>query len=354
MIIVGMSGGVDSSVAALLLKRAGEDVRGIFMDNWEDDTPGCRAAADRADALRVCSHLGIPFQAVSHAATYRARVFEQFLADYAAGRTPNPDVLCNREVKFAAFLDQAIALGADRLATGHYARREKIGNRFGLFRAADPSKDQSYFLQAISQAALDRAEFPLGDLAKHQVREIARQAGLLTAAKKDSTGICFIGEQDFKTFLARYLPAGPGSVLDESGREIGQHAGALYYTIGQRAPVGGVRGSTGGSWFVLEKDVARNVLIAGQGAEHPRLMATGLATDPNAHWIAGAPPARQFRALVQLRHLAPAEPASITVADDGSFQARFDQPQRAVAPGQAAAVYCADQCLGGGFIAKAL
>lgn len=349
MIVAGMSGGVDSSVAALLLQRRGEDVRGIYMHNWDSQDPACRGEQDRRDALRVCGQLGIPFQVVDYAQTYRDQVFAQFLADYRRGLTPNPDILCNREVKFKVFLDEALALGADRLATGHYARKARVKGRWALLRGVDAGKDQSYFLQAISQAALARAEFPVGELPKAQVRALATEAGLGTARKKDSTGICFIGEQDFRAFLGRYLPAQPGVVEDEQGVAVGTHSGALYYTVGQRAPVGGVKGRPNLPWFVLAKDVARNVLVVGQGADHPRLLSPRLrARDVN--WIAGDPPANAFDAQVQIRHLGAPEPARITVDADGGFTAIFARPVHAVAPGQAAALYQGEVCLGGGFI----
>jgi tRNA-specific 2-thiouridylase len=353
MIAVGVSGGVDSSVAALLLKRAGHDVRGIFMHNWETNDPACRAEADRLDALRVCAALDIPFSTLNFADTYKREVFARFLEDYARGITPNPDVLCNREVKFKVFLDAALAAGAQYVATGHYARKARVGDRWALLRAVDPSKDQSYFLQAITQSALAHAMFPLGALPKVQVRHLAAEAGLVTAKKKDSTGICFIGEQDFKTFLSRYLPAQPGQIVDESGRVLGQHPGALYYTAGQRAPLGGVKGAADQPWFVLAKDVANNRLVVGQGADHPRLMASGLATAP-ASWIAGDPPSDQFDAQVQIRHLGQAHPARVEVRSDGTLSVRFQDPVRAVAAGQAAAIYQGDVCLGGAEIAQAL
>lgn len=352
MIITGMSGGVDSSVAALLLKQRGEDVRGVFMKNWEED-PECRADADRLDALRICASLEIPFTSRNFAAIYRDQVFAEFLRGYAQGFTPNPDILCNREVKFKVFLDDALAQGADRIATGHYARKDVARGRARLLRGLDPGKDQSYFLCAITQGALARAEFPIGHLPKQEVRAIAAEAGLLTAAKKDSTGICFIGEQDFKTFLARYLPAAPGAIVDEAGRELGQHAGALYYTIGQRPPLGGVKGASGAGWFVLEKDVATNRLIVGQGAQHPRLMASGLLAS-EASWIAGAPPSAEFSGEVQVRHLGDAEPARLRVLENGDVRVEFGRPVRAIAPGQMAAFYQGEVCLGGAVIARAV
>jgi len=353
MWIVGMSGGVDSSVAALLLKQQGRDVRGVYMHNWETDDPGCRAADDRRDAVVVCGKLGIPFQVMNFAQTYREQVFEEFLSDYAKGVTPNPDILCNREVKFKAFLNASLEMGAEGLATGHYARKARLGQSWALLRGRDPGKDQSYFLHAITQGALAVSEFPVGELPKADVRRLAEEAGLSTARQKGSTGICFIGEQDFKTFLARYLPAQVGAIETVDGQVIGEHTGALYYTVGQRAPLGGVKGFASLPWFVLAKDVQRNVLVVGQGSDHPRLLATGLHTEA-ATWIAGHPPADRFEAEVQLRHLGTAEPATIRVTEDGTLDVVFDQPGRAVAPGQAAVVYQGEVCLGGAPITQAL
>lgn len=352
MWVVGMSGGVDSSVTALLMQRQGHDVRGVYMHNWESDDPGCRAAEDRRDAVTVCGKLGIPFQTMNFAQTYREQVFEEFLNDYAKGVTPNPDILCNREVKFKAFLNAALEMGAEGLATGHYARKARLGSSWALLRGRDPGKDQSYFLHAVTQAALAVSQFPVGELPKSDVRRLAEEAGLATARKKDSTGICFIGEQDFKTFLSRYLPAQAGAVETLDGHVIGQHGGALYYTVGQRAPLGGVKGFPSESWFVLAKDVARNVLVVGQGANHPALMANGLTTEA-ASWIAGEPPADTFDAEVQLRHLGTPEPARVRVTQDGTLDVRFADPVRAVAPGQAAVVYQGEVCLGGAPIAAA-
>ncbi len=352
MWVVGMSGGVDSSVTALLMQRQGMNVRGVYMHNWETDDPACRAAEDRRDAVAVCGKLGIPFQVMNFAQTYREQVFEEFLRDYAKGVTPNPDILCNREVKFKAFLQAALEMGAEGLATGHYARKARVSNAWALLRGRDGGKDQSYFLHAITQDALAVSQFPVGELPKADVRRLAEEAQLVTARKKDSTGICFIGEQDFKTFLARYLPAQDGVVETVDGQAIGPHGGALYYTIGQRAPLGGVKGFPATPWFVLEKDVARNVLIVGQGSDHPRLMARGLTTE-TASWIAGHPPAEVFEAEVQLRHLGTPEPAMVRVTQDGTLDVAFKAPVRAVAPGQAAAVYQGEVCLGGAPIAAA-
>lgn len=346
MIVCGMSGGVDSSVAAYLLKQRGERVGGVFMRNWDEGDPECRAEADRLDALRVCGALEIPFRVMDFCEVYRNQVFQSFLDGYARGTTPNPDILCNREVKFGAFLDAVLADGADRLATGHYARKGEVDGRAVLLRAVDPRKDQSYFLSAISESALMRAEFPLGDMPKSRVREIAREAGLVTASKKDSTGICFIGERDFKEFLAQYLPAQPGPIVDLSGRQVGTHQGALYYTVGQRAPVGGIKGGEAGPWFIARKIVSKNTLVIVPGFEHPELMATSAATE-RVHWIAGSAPADRFDCEVQLRHLGQAHPCRVELDQDGASLITFKTPVRAVAPGQQAVFYHGDLCLGG-------
>lgn len=347
MIVCGMSGGVDSSVAAYLLAQRGEQVNGVFMRNWDEGDPECRAEQDRMDALRVCASLNIPFRVMDFSAVYRQQVFQSFLDGYACGTTPNPDILCNREVKFGVFLDAVITAGAERLATGHYARKGMRQGRAVLMRAADPSKDQSYFLSAISGEALARAEFPLGELPKSQVRQIARDAGLLTATKKDSTGICFIGERDFKEFLARYLPAQPGPIVDLAGRTVGRHQGALYYTVGQRAPVGGMKGAEPGPWFIAHKRVVDNTLVIVPGSDHPALMSTQ-ATTSVAHWIAGNPPGSAFDCQVQLRHLGQPHDARVSVDNDGRAHIDFSEPARAVAAGQQAVFYQDEVCLGSG------
>ena len=296
-IVVGMSGGVDSSVAALLLLRAGEDVAGMFMDNWADDGSGdCRADEDRRDAVAVCGLLGIPLHVRDFSREYWAGVFEDFLAEYAAGRTPNPDVLCNREIKFRHFLDAARALGADRIATGHYARVARQGGQWQLLRARDRGKDQSYFLHLLGQEALAATLFPLGELDKGEVRRIAAAAGLPTAAKKDSTGICFVGERDFRAFLARYLPARPGEIHDPQGKVLGTHPGIAYFTLGQRGglQLGGVRGRAAAPWYVVGKDVARNILYVDQGHDSPWLQST-VAWTELAHWIGGSAPAARLQ-----------------------------------------------------------
>ena len=352
-VVVGVSGGVDSSVAALLLRDAGQRVAGLFMDNWADDGSGeCRAEADRRDAVAVCGRLGIPLHVRDFSREYRDEVFSQFLAGYAAGRTPNPDVLCNREIKFRHFLDAARELGAGAIATGHYARSARdAAGRWQLLRAADRDKDQTYFLHQLGQEALAATRFPLGALGKPEVRAMAAAAALPTAAKRDSTGICFIGERDFRAFLSRYLPARPGEIRDPAGRVLGEHPGAWLFTLGQRAGlrIGGRSGHGQAPWYVVAKDVARNVLTVDQGADSPYLLSTMLRTGP-AHWIAGAPPAPDFRCTAQHRHRQKEEDCDVTVQDDGSLLVRFARPQRAATPGQSVVLYAGDACLGGAVI----
>lgn len=352
--IVGISGGVDSSVAALLLRDAGEPVAGLFMSNWADDGSGdCRAEDDRRDAVAVCGRLGIPIHFRDFSREYWDGVFAHFLAEYAAGRTPNPDVLCNREIKFKHFLDAAHALGAGFIATGHYARVERRGDRHLLLRAVDRSKDQSYFLHQLGQAQLAATRFPLGGLLKREVRRIAAEAGLPTAAKRDSTGICFIGERDFREFLSRYLPAHAGEIRTPAGDRIGEHPGVFYFTLGQREGlnIGGVRGYAAAPWYVVGKDVRGNVLYVDQGADSPYLRSRRLWSEP-AHWIAGQPPASVFRCSAQTRYRQADEPCEVRVSDDGRLEVRFDRPQRAVTPGQSVVLYDGEVCLGGAVIER--
>lgn len=351
--IVGMSGGVDSSVAALRLVRAGESVAGMFMDNWADDGSGeCRADEDRRDAVAVCGRLGIPLHVRDFSREYWDGVFAHFIAEYAAGRTPNPDVLCNREIKFRHFLDAARGLGAARIATGHYARVAREGGRWRLLRAVDRDKDQSYFLHLLGQEALAATRFPLGELRKDEVRRMAAEAGLPTAAKKDSTGICFIGERDFRDFLARYLPAKPGDIRDPQGRRLGGHPGVFYFTLGQRGglQLGGVRGRDAAPWYVVGKDVAGNVLYVDQGHDSPWLQ-SGVLWSEAAHWIDGAPPSARFACEAQVRYRQSPEPCEVEVRDDGSLRVVFARAQRAVTPGQSVVLYDGDRCLGGAVIA---
>ena len=353
-VVVGMSGGVDSSVAAWMLKRQGYEVIGLFMKNWEDDDTDeyCTSRADLVDAASVADVIGIDLEAVNFAAEYRERVFSHFLREYSAGRTPNPDVLCNSEIKFRAFLDHARTLSADWIATGHYARLRRNGERAELLKARDGAKDQSYFLHQLTQAQLAPVLFPLGDATKREVRAMAKREGIPTWAKKDSTGICFIGERPFREFLARYLPREPGEIVDAAGRAIGRHEGLSYYTLGQRQGlgIGGTRGGAGTPWFVADKDPARNTLTVVQGHEHPLLHRARLsAIDP--HWIAGAHPDANARYGAKTRYRQPDSPCRFAALSAGGFTLEFDEPQWAPTPGQYAVVYDGDVCLGGGVIA---
>ena len=354
-ILVGMSGGVDSAVAALLLRDAGHDVQGLFMSNWEEDEEGyCTSAEDFQDARRVCEEIGIPLHRVSFAREYRDRVFAHFLDEYASGRTPNPDVLCNREIKFGVCFDYAVRLGASRFATGHYARIGRDGDRPALLRGTDPGKDQSYFLHAVGGERLERTLFPVGGLLKPAVRRIARERGLPVSQKKDSTGICFIGERPFRRFLENYLPAKPGDIETTAGERLGEHRGLMYYTLGQRAGLGlgGRRGHAESPWYVAGKDLARNVLVVVQGHDHPRLMSGGLATEGIA-WVAGHPPDRSFSCTVRTRYRQQDVPCRVELDSAGSARVTFTTPQRAVTPGQYAVFYLGERCLGGGVIAIA-
>ena len=352
-IVVGVSGGVDSSVAALTLVQQGLDVAGLFMQNWADDGSGhCRAEDDRRDAVAVCGRLDIPFHFRDFSNEYWQGVFEHFLAEYAAGRTPNPDVLCNREVKFKHFLDAARELGADRIATGHYAQVDQSGGRWRLLRGADRGKDLSYFLHQLGQAQLAATLFPIGHMEKSELRRIAREAGLPTHAKQDSTGICFIGERDFREFLGHYLPAREGEIQDPDGQVIARHPGVFYFTLGQREGlnIGGVRGRPAAPWFVVGKDVARNILYVDQGHDSPWLQSNWLRSEA-MHWIAGAPPAREFECTAQTRYRQPDEACTVKVRDDGTLDVHFARPQRAVTPGQSLVLYDGMECLGGAVIA---
>ncbi|MET0025815.1 MAG: tRNA 2-thiouridine(34) synthase MnmA [Sedimenticola sp.] len=352
-IIIGMSGGVDSSVAALLLKEQGFDVEGLFMKNWEeDDTEAyCSASEDLADAQAVSEQLGIPLHTVNFSAEYWDRVFEYFLGEYRAGRTPNPDVLCNREIKFKAFLDHAIDLGAAGIATGHYARTSCDEQGVHMLRARDENKDQTYFLYMLGQAQLSRARFPLGDLEKTEVRRLAEQAAFPNHKKKDSTGICFIGERKFTEFLQRYLPANPGLMVSPEGEEIGQHQGLMYYTLGQRKGlgIGGRADASEVPWFVVEKDLQNNRLIVAQGHDHPLLMKEGLMAS-QLHWISGKPPALPLDCKARIRHRQPLQRCTVDASGSDGCRVIFDEMQRAVTPGQSIVFYLEDECLGGGII----
>ena len=354
-VIVGMSGGVDSSVSAYLLQRQGYRVEGLFMKNWEEDdgTEYCTAMTDLADAQAVCDRIGIKLHTANFAAEYWDNVFEYFLAEYQAGRTPNPDILCNREIKFKAFLDYALALGADLIATGHYVRRRDIDGRTELLKGLDPNKDQSYFLHAVGGEQIARTLFPVGELEKPEVRAIAEKYGLATAKKKDSTGICFIGERRFSDFLKQYLPARPGDIETTDGTVIGRHAGLMYHTIGQRQGlgIGGMKNADDSPWYVLEKDLARNVLIVGQGNDHPWLFSRALHAS-SIFWVnpLELPEPRALRAKVRYRQ---ADQDCVLERTADGYRAVFDQPQRAVTPGQSVVFYDGEVCLGGGVIESA-
>ena len=352
-VIVGMSGGVDSSVAALLLKRAGHDVTGIFMNNWEEkDAFGvCTSEPDWADVRAVCDLIGIPCYSVNFAREYRERVFSHFLEEYRKGRTPNPDVLCNREIKFGVFLSFAEKLGAEKVATGHFAKVDRGGQGWQLRRAKDENKDQTYFLYMLGQRALSKAMFPVGDLTKGEIRQIARDAGIPVSEKKDSTGVCFIGERNFKRFLSGYLPAQPGDMVTVDGRIVGRHDGLMYYTLGQRRGLGIGGSGDGRRWFVVAKDLERNRLVVDQGENSP-LLYTSRADGGECTWLAGFPPVEEDRPLrcqVRLRHRQPLQDCSIILRGD-RVQIDFDRPQRAVTPGQSAVFYDGEVCLGGAIV----
>lgn len=353
-VIVGMSGGVDSSVSAYLLQQQGYQVTGLFMKNWEedDDTEFCSAAADLADAQAVCDKLGIELLTINFAAEYWDNVFEHFLEEYKAGRTPNPDILCNKEIKFKAFLEYAAEdLGADYIATGHYVRRRDINGTTQLLRGLDSNKDQSYFLYTLSHDQVAQSLFPVGELEKPEVRRIAEQLGLITAKKKDSTGICFIGERKFRDFLARYLPAKPGPIMTVDGQEIGQHDGLMYHTLGQRKglKIGGTREGSDEPWYVVDKDVENNILIVAQGHQHPRLMSAGLIAQ-QLDWVSREPLTQPLRCVVKTRYRQEDIPCTVTPLGDDKISVRFDNPVAAVTPGQSAVFYQDEVCLGGGVI----
>ena len=351
--MVGMSGGVDSSVAAMLLVEQGYDVEGLFMKNWNEDdgTEYCTAVDDLIDAEAVCDKLGIMLHTTNFSAQYWDRVFEHFLAEYKAGRTPNPDILCNREIKFRAFLDHAIDLGADCIATGHYARTEQRDNSTLLLKGRDNNKDQSYFLSAVHEDKLRHTLFPLGDVEKAQVRERAARAGLITHDKKDSTGICFIGERRFRDFLQRYIPAQPGNIETPQGKVLGQHGGLMYHTYGQRQGlgIGGVAGADEEPWYVADKDLDRNVLIVVQGNDHPLLYTNSLTTGPII-WINEIHSALPLRCRAKTRYRQPDQDCTVIQTETDKCTVVFDKPQRAVTPGQQLVLYDGDICLGGAVI----
>jgi len=353
-VVLGISGGVDSAVAAVLLRDAGYDVHALFMRNWDEDEDAyCTAAADLQDARKVCDELAIPLHTANFAAEYRARVFAHFLDELRAGRTPNPDVACNREIKFGVCFEHARRLGADWFATGHYARCDVAAGRPRLLRAADRGKDQTYFLHTVPGELLARTLFPIGSLTKAAVRRIAHDRALPVHDKRDSTGICFIGERPFAEFLAQYLPAQPGTIEASDGRVLGRHRGLMYYTLGQRQglALGGVRGAAEAPWYVAGKDLRRNVLVVTQRHDDPRLMSQEFETEP-ARWIAGAPPGTEFACTVKTRYRQPDQACTVTTSADGRCRVRTEAPQRAVTPGQSAVFYDGETCLGGAVIAR--
>jgi len=353
-VVVGMSGGVDSSVSAYLLKEQGYQVEGLFMKNWEEDDNDeyCAATEDLKDAQAVSDKLGITLHTINFAAEYWDNVFEYFLAEYKAGRTPNPDIMCNKEIKFKAFLEFAAEeLSADYIATGHYVQRSNVTGNWQMLRGLDDNKDQSYFLYTLGEQHIAQTLFPIGHLEKPRVREIALEQDLVTHDKKDSTGICFIGERKFKDFLAQYLPAQPGEIETAEGKIIGKHEGLMYHTLGQRKGllIGGMKEYGEEPWYVVDKDIERNVLIVGQGTNHPRLYSNGLLAN-QLHWVDRQGPQQAIRCSVKTRYRQQDIPCQITPHSDGSVLVEFDEPQKAVTPGQSAVFYQNEICLGGGII----
>jgi len=352
-VVVGMSGGVDSSVAAWVLKQQGYEVVGLFMKNWEDDDDDeyCSTRQDLIDAAAAADVVGVELQAVNFAAEYKDRVFADFLREYSAGRTPNPDVLCNAEIKFKAFLDHALKLGAEIIATGHYARIRERDGLFDLLRGVDASKDQSYFLHRLNQMQLAHAMFPVGSLRKTEVRRLAREIGLPNAAKRDSTGICFIGERPFREFLNRYLPTAPGPIRDERGDEVGRHIGLAFYTLGQRKGIGlgGMRGAAQEPWFVARKDIETNTLWVVQGHDHPWLMSDRITVE-DAAWVSGDAPRQGMQLAAKTRYRQHDAVCSIERVRNNGFELVFDEPQWAATPGQSAVLYQGEVSLGGGVI----
>ena len=351
-VVLGMSGGVDSAVSAWLLKEQGYDVTGVFMKNWEDDDDSeyCSSRQDFLDAASAAEKIGIDLEAVNFAKEYKERVFSEFLREYQAGRTPNPDVLCNSEIKFNAFLDYAMELGAEKIATGHYARVRQTDNGVELLRGLDGSKDQSYFLHRLNQKQLEKAIFPVGELPKTKVREIARMLDLSVAGKKDSTGICFIGERNFRKFLSQYLPMKEGEMRTTDGKVVGTHRGVFYYTLGQRKGLGlgGRKGGREGAWFVVGKDVKNNILYVSQGDES--MLYTDVIECESFNFIPRPPKEREFDCMVRIRHRQPLQEARASVLPGGGVKIVCKQPQRAVCPGQYAVLYLGEVCLGGGVI----
>lgn len=350
-VVVGMSGGVDSSVAALLLKQQGYDVIGIFMKNWDDtDENGvCTATEDYDDVIRVCNQIGIPYYAVNFEKQYWDQVFTYFLEEYKTGRTPNPDVMCNKEIKFKAFLEHAINLGADYVATGHYAQVVYRDGEYKMLRGIDQNKDQTYFLNQLSQEQLSKVLFPIGEFEKSKVREIAMEAGIATATKKDSTGICFIGERNFKDFLSNYLPAKNGKMETFDGEVKGTHDGLMYYTIGQRHGLG--IGGSGEPWFAIGKDLERNVLYVGQGFHHEKLYSDSIIAD-KVSWVSNIEKSQEFECTAKFRYRQEDHKVTVRLLENEQVQVLFHQPIRAITPGQSAVFYQGEECLGGGTIEK--
>ncbi|RLA23586.1 MAG: tRNA 2-thiouridine(34) synthase MnmA [Gammaproteobacteria bacterium] len=355
-VIVGMSGGVDSSVAAALLIEQGHNVTGLFMKNWDEDdgTEYCTAIEDLADAQQVCDRLGIPLKTVNFAAEYWDNVFETFLQEYRAGRTPNPDILCNKEIKFKAFLDYAKDLGADFIATGHYTRVDQQAGEYRLLKGVDSNKDQSYFLYTLGQEALSKTLFPIGELEKPEVRRLAEKYDFDNSRKKDSTGICFIGERKFRDFLKRYIPAQPGKMHDPEGNFIGNHQGLMYYTLGQRRglDIGGRKEASDDPWYVVGKDLENNILIIAQGHHHPLLFKTHLEAT-TLDWTSNKPAKDSFRCYAKTRYRQQEQACLVEIIGEDRCKVTFDEPQRAITPGQSVVFYLAEQCLGGGVIEMA-
>ncbi len=351
-VIVGMSGGVDSSVAALLLIEQGYHVEGLFMKNWEEDDSEeyCTATEDLADAQSVCDDLGIPLHTVNFSTEYWDTVFEYFLKEYKSGRTPNPDIMCNKEIKFKAFLDYALNLGADFIATGHYARIHENSGQIQMLKGVDENKDQTYFLYTLQQHQLQKSLFPIGEIDKSNVREMAAKAGFDTASKKDSTGICFIGERKFKDFLQRFLPAQPGNIVTPEGNIIGEHQGLMYYTLGQRQGlgIGGLKTADEAPWFVVDKHLESNQLIAAQGHDHPLLLKQQLRAS-QLHWVAGTKPSSEFLCKAKIRYRQKEQACNVAIENDSCIVC-FKEPQRAITPGQSIVFYQDNICLGGGII----
>ncbi|NOZ53395.1 MAG: tRNA 2-thiouridine(34) synthase MnmA [Gammaproteobacteria bacterium] len=355
-VIAGLSGGVDSSVAALLLKNSGVNLQGIFMKNWEedDDDKYCSATEDLQDADKVATALGIPLITRNFSGEYWENVFQLFLDEYRQGRTPNPDILCNKEIKFKTFLEHATILGADHIATGHYARIQQRNGLFHLLKSIDSNKDQTYFLHQLNQFQLSKSIFPLGEYTKPEVRCIAERSNFANFDKKDSTGICFIGERKFKAFLSQYLPAQPGEIRSVDNNIIGEHDGLMYYTLGQRQglKIGGSKFGNGLPWYVVSKDLDNNTLIVAQGHEHPRLFSRFLKSGP-VHWIAEAPSALPFQCRAKTRYRQADQACTIIDMDSEACTVRFGKPQRAITPGQSVVFYLGNECLGGGIISQA-